>query len=117
MEIKIQGAGNFTVSDKIKEYLEKRLEKLDYFKGHIDKISFHLENEKQSCKVNVTLSLKKLGFHKFEADAEDMYSAIDKAVHKMDVKIEREKTKIQDHSSLGHGELNEKLEKDNSSLK
>jgi putative sigma-54 modulation protein len=107
MEIKIQGSTTFTLTESIKNYIEKRIEKLNYFQSHIDKISFHLETEKLLYKINATLSIKKFSLLKFEADAEEMYSAIDKIIHKMDVKIHREKTKIQDHSNLGHEGVNE----------
>ena len=43
MEIKIQGTKNFEVTKNIKSYLLKRIEKLNYFKSHIDTISFHFK--------------------------------------------------------------------------
>ena len=112
MELKIQGSNTFTLTDSIKDYIEKRVEKLNYFKSHLDKLSFHLENEKLLYKISATLSIKKFGLFKFESDAEEMYSAIDKIIHKMDVKIHREKTKIQDNSNLGHEEVNEMFVKE-----
>ena len=102
MEIKIQGTKNFEVSKNIKSYLLKRIEKLNYFKSHIDTISFHFKTEKLIYKISATISIKKFGLYKFEAKAENMYSVIDKVIHKMDVKINREKTKIQKHNNPGH---------------
>jgi putative sigma-54 modulation protein len=117
MELKIQGSNTFTLTDSIKNYIEKRIEKLNYFQGHIDKIALHLETEKLLYKIHGTISIIKFGVFKFESDAEEMYSAIDKIIHKMDVKIHREKTKIQDHSNFGHEEVNELFvkEEDNKS--
>jgi ribosomal subunit interface protein len=102
MEIQIQGTKNFEVSKNIKSYLLKRIEKLNYFKSHIDTISFHFKTEKLIYKISATISIKKVGLYKFEAKAEDMYTVIDKIIHKMDIKINREKSKIQKHSNLGH---------------
>ena len=102
MEIKIQGTKNFEVSKNIKNYLLKRIEKLNYFKNHIDTISFHFKTEKLIYKISATISIKKIGLYKFEAKAEDMYTVIDKIIHKMDVKINREKSKIQKHNNPGH---------------
>jgi ribosomal subunit interface protein len=102
MEIQIQGTKNFEVSKNIKSYLLKRIEKLNYFKNHINTITFHFKGEKLIYKISATISIKKMGLHKFEAKAEDMYTVIDKIIHKMDVKINREKTKIQKHNNLGH---------------
>ncbi|MBP7553934.1 MAG: ribosome-associated translation inhibitor RaiA [Spirochaetes bacterium] len=101
MNLIIQGSSNFTVSEKMKSYIKKRIEKLNYFKNHIMEINFHLDAEKYIYKVDVTLSLKKLGIQKFEVTDREMYNAIDKIVHKMDVKINREKGKIQSHSKPG----------------
>ncbi len=101
MNLIIQGSSNFTVSERMKSYIKKRIEKLSYFKNHIMEINFHLDSEKYIYKVNVTLSLKRLGIQKFEVTDKEMYNAIDKIVHKMDVKINREKGKIQSYSKPG----------------
>ena len=105
MDIKIQGSGSFNLSSKIEEYIKKRVEKLNFFKTHIEKITFHLESEKLIYKITATLIMKKFGTYKFEASANEMYTAIDKIIHKMDVKINREKSKIQNHNNLGHQEV------------
>jgi putative sigma-54 modulation protein len=106
MNLVIQGSNNFSVSDNIREHIKKRLEKLNYFKNHITEINFHLDAEKIDFKVDVTMAVKKLGVLKFQDIDKSMYQAIDKIVHKMDVKINREKTKIQDHhGKAGHEDL------------
>ena len=100
--LQIQGSKNFVVSDRVRAYIAKRIEKLNYFKSQITEISFHLDKEKNYInKVNVTLTLKKIGTMRFESTDEKMYNAIDKVVHKMDVKINREKGKFQEHDKQG----------------
>lgn len=105
MEVRIQGTHNFTVSNKMRDYINRKVEKLNYFKSHIHEINFHLSAEKLIYKISATLSIPKFGINKFEVTASEMYTAIDKIIHKMDVKILREKTKIQDHSNLNHEEV------------
>jgi putative sigma-54 modulation protein len=105
MELKIQGSNNFNVSQRMKDYIAKRVEKLNFFKNHITELNFHLSSEKLLYKISANLLLRKLGLYKFEATAEEMYTAIDKIIHKIDVKINREKTKIQDHSKSSHEEM------------
>lgn len=105
MNLSIQGSNNFTVSTKMKDYITKRVEKLDYFKNHIQDIIFHLNAEKHEKKVDAILSIKKFGTHKFSANAQEIYTAIDKVVHKMDVKINREKSKIQEHNGIDHEKI------------
>jgi len=107
MEIRIQGTNSFTVSKRIEDYILKRVEKLNYFKAHIDEIIFYLTSEKLIYKISATLAIKKSGVHKFEAHADEMYTAIDKVIHKIDVKINREKTKMQKHNNLSHQEIAE----------
>jgi putative sigma-54 modulation protein len=106
MNIIIQGSNNFNVSDKTKTYIKKRIEKLNYFSNHINDINFHISEEKHDFKIDVNMILKKIGAHKFSAQDKELYDAIDKVVHKMDIKINREKTKIQDHhSKAGHEDM------------
>jgi len=105
MNLIIQGSKNFNVSERIKSHIKKRAEKLNYFKNHIQELNFHLDAERYNFKVDAILSLKKLGIHKFRAVAPEMYTAIDKIIHKIDVKINREKKKIQSHAKPGHEEF------------
>lgn len=112
MNIKIHGKNNFEISDRIKDYITKRVEKLNYFESHLGEINFNLEAKKVNYKINAICTIHKLGTFKFEASASDMYTAIDKVVHKIDGKIIREKSKMQKHNKWGHQEvadyLNEK---------
>ena len=106
MNIIIQGSSGYNVSEKTKTYIKKRMEKLNYFKNHINDINFHISEEKHEFKIDVNMIMKKIGTHKFTTNDKELYNAIDKMVHKMDIKINREKTKIQDHhSKAGHEDL------------
>ncbi len=105
MNLLIQGTHGFVVSEKTKAYILKRIEKINYFKSHIAEVAIHISEEKVNLKIDITLNLTKLGTYKFEATDKELYNAIDKAIHKMDVKINREKTKIQDHAKAGHEEV------------
>jgi putative sigma-54 modulation protein len=106
MNLIILGSNNFNVSEKTKTYIKKRIEKLNYFKNHINDINFHISEEKHDFKIEATMVLKKQGTHKFSSLDKELYNAIDKLVHKMDIKINREKTKIQDHhSKAGHEDM------------
>lgn len=109
MKITIQGSKNFHLSERIKEYINKKAAKLNYFKETINQIDFYLDAEKHIYKASAVLTFKKFGPSKFETSAEEMYTAIDKLIHKMDVKIQREKSRIQDHSNPSHAEVIEKI--------
>ena len=103
MDLVVQGSSNFSVSDRMKRYIEKRIKKVSYFKPHMNEIKFHLSSEKRLYKVDVVI-VSKFGTYKFQATDREMYSAIDKVVHKMDVKIYREKSKIKNHSKADYEE-------------
>jgi len=105
MNLIIQGSKNFNVSERIKAHIKKRTEKLNYFKNNIQELSFHLDAERYNFKVDAILALRKLGVYKFKSVATEMYTAIDKIIHKIDVKINREKNKIQSHAKPGHEEF------------
>ncbi len=100
MNVQVQGSQTFNVSERMKNYIKKRVEKLSYFKGHINDLVFNLNNEKHTFVVAARFNMPKFGQYNFEANANEMYTAIDKIIHKIDVKINREKTRIQDHSGL-----------------
>ncbi len=59
MEIRMQGTNSFTVSQRIRDYILKRVEKLNYFGSHINEISFHLAKEKLVYRITGTLSIRK----------------------------------------------------------
>ncbi len=99
MNLIIQGSKNFVVSDKMKAVIEEKVAKFDFFKDHIKEIDFHLDKEKINFKVDVTMITHKIGTFHFSVADQVMYNAIDKVIHKLDVKIYREKGKLQAHSS------------------
>ena len=84
MDIKIKHSKNIPLSERLNDYILKRSEKLNYYNSNITSINFHLESEKMDYKVSATLSIKKLGVFKFQTDAKDMYTAVDKIIHKME---------------------------------
>ncbi len=98
MNVQVQGSNSFTVSERMKNYIKKRASKLSFFKGHINDLVFSLNSEKHTFKVEARFNMPRFGQYNFEANANEMYTAIDKIIHKMDVKINREKNRIQDHS-------------------
>jgi len=105
MNLIIQGSKNFTVSERMRGHIEKKLEKINYFKSHIKEIDFHLDKEKLNFVVNSTIITHKFGNYQFSVSDTEMYTAIDKVLHKIDVKINREKSKIKDHSKATHEDL------------
>ncbi len=99
MKIKITGR-HIDVSERLKEYAEKRILKLEkYFQQLID-IHLILYVEKLDHGAELVITGDSVQFHAREKAA-DLYSAIDLLVDKMETQIGRYKEKIQ--SRKGHG--------------
>ncbi|HPS87470.1 MAG TPA: ribosome-associated translation inhibitor RaiA [Spirochaetota bacterium] len=99
MKIKITGR-HIEVSERLKEYAEKRISKLEkYFQQLID-IHLILYVEKLDHAAELVINGDSVQFHAREKAA-DLYSAIDLLVDKMETQIGRFKERIQ--SRKGHG--------------
>lgn len=99
MKIKITGR-HIDVSERLREYAEKRISRLEkYFQQLID-IHLILYVEKLDHAAELVINGDSVQFHAREKAA-DLYSAIDLLVDKMDIQVTRFKEKIQ--SRKGHG--------------
>jgi putative sigma-54 modulation protein len=92
MRLDIRGR-NIEITDALKDYTTKRLSKLEKYidDARIAQVALSLEGE--SHKVEVTIPLNGL-ILRGEVTAEDMYSAIDMVVEKLEKQIEKHKTKL-----------------------
>jgi len=86
--------------DSIKDYAQKRFEKLDKFNLHKEmKIHFifSVQRTDQICEVNVDV-----GTRHYTATAKDptLYAAIDACVDKVERQLQKEKDRIQNHHSF-----------------
>ena len=99
MKIKITGR-KIEVSDKLKEYAEKRISKLEkYFQQLID-IHLILYVEKIDHTAELIINGDAVQFHAREKAA-DFYSAIDMLIDKIESQIARYKDKIQSRKGMG----------------
>jgi putative sigma-54 modulation protein len=105
MKIDVQGSKHFVISDRIRAYIKKRVSKFEYFASHLGEVVFHIDQEKYIHIVEATVPVNKLGVHHFKADAREVYTAIDKVIHKIDIKINKDKKKLQNHHHAGHEEV------------
>ena len=97
MQINMQGK-NIELTDALKEYAQKKLNKVEHFFHNIQKIDIELEVDKikeeaqrQIAKVSVFASGTVL--HATEATG-DMYASIDLIVDKIDHQIKKFKEKL-----------------------
>ncbi|MEA4924944.1 MAG: ribosome-associated translation inhibitor RaiA [Syntrophomonadaceae bacterium] len=100
MRLDIRGR-NIEITDALKDYTTKRLSKLEKYidDARIAQVALSLEGEDH--KVEVTIPLNGV-ILRGEVTAEDMYSAIDMVVEKLEKQIEKHKTKLyRRHRGIG----------------
>lgn len=93
MKVNITGK-NYSPSDKLRETIEKKFEKLDkYFSNEIIGNVMTIK-EKGGYKVEATINAKGTIF-RGEVRAEDPYDAVDRVIEKLSSQMSRFKTKLQ----------------------
>ncbi|MBS0648714.1 MAG: ribosome-associated translation inhibitor RaiA [Verrucomicrobia bacterium] len=87
---------NVYVTEAMKNHAIEKLSKLDRFHQHVIDLHVTLDIQKleHSCVVIMSFDHFKV---KVAASSTDMYASIDKAVEKLKAKIDRWKSRIQDH--------------------
>lgn len=84
---------NIEVTEALKDYVEKRLSKLEKFIEDVRVAQVTLSVEGESHKVEVTIPLNGV-ILRGEEETEDMYSSIDLVVDKLEKQIDKYKTKL-----------------------
>lgn len=96
MHIEIKGV-HIDVTDNMKEYIDKKLQKLDYAKEFIIDLLFTITKEKKGFRIEVTINFRWGAQAHIKTNAFDVYEGIDKLLSKMEHKVSKEKEKIQEH--------------------
>ncbi len=92
MNIIIRGK-NIDLTNALKEYVEKRIGKLDrYFEG-LDEAQVTLNVEKERHRVEVTVPVNGM-ILRGEEETTDMYSSIDLVLEKLERQISKHKTRL-----------------------
>ncbi|MFP4040663.1 MAG: ribosome hibernation-promoting factor, HPF/YfiA family [Desulfosudaceae bacterium] len=87
---------NLDSSDSLKNFVEEKLSKFDkLFDGHVE-AAVILSVEKFRNTAEITLTGDKLKINGKE-ETEDMYSAIDLVLDKIEKQIKKNKQKVKDH--------------------
>jgi len=84
----------------LKEYATDKMSKIKKFFGSKNEVSIVLSSEKHRYMAEITLKAKKITINAKE-ETDDMYSAIDLAVDKLDRQMKKYKEKIKHHKVTG----------------
>ncbi|MDI1472013.1 MAG: ribosome-associated translation inhibitor RaiA [Thermodesulfovibrio sp.] len=93
MKLNIKGR-NIEVTDALRQYIEKRLSKFSKFLNDLSEAVVTISTEKFTHKIDVLL---KVNGHLIQAEGktEDLYSAVDQVVEKLEKQVLKYKEKIQ----------------------
>lgn len=92
MKVQVRGR-NMEVTGALKDYVEKRLGKLDKYIDNLGDAQVTLTVEKDSHRIEVTIPINGMILRGEEATA-DMYASTDMVVEKLEKQIERHKGKL-----------------------
>lgn len=95
MEITFTGHG-IDITDAIRDFATSKLERLDRHCEHIMNVNLTLSVEKLRQIAEATVHVPGENFHA-EAAQENLYSAIDELMDKLDRQLKRYKEKQKDH--------------------
>jgi putative sigma-54 modulation protein len=99
MNIDIKGV-HVEITDKIREYIYKKLPRLDFVSEHIIDLLVFLSQEGSQHSFEATINFRWGISNHMRVKSFDIFEGIDKLFDKLELKVLKEKNKIQDHK--GH---------------
>ncbi len=96
MKFDIKGV-HYDIGENTREFITNKLEKVSYAAEHVMDLSFTLTKQLKDWKAEVKLNLRWGIPIYMEEVAYNLHEALEKLIDKLDVKISKEKDKIQDH--------------------
>jgi len=96
MNIDVKGV-HLDVSQNVRDYLNKKLKRLGYAEDLIVDLLFTLSQDSKAYKVEVNINFRWGTSAHIGVDAFNLIKGVDQLFDKLDVKINKEKEKIQDH--------------------
>jgi putative sigma-54 modulation protein len=94
MNIKITGK-NIEITDAIRDYIEKKIERLEKFEGRNTEVFVTCSTERENQIVEMQIDTDG-DFLKIEESNEDLYASVDFAIDKAERQMRREKEKKSD---------------------
>lgn len=95
---------NLEPSDALKSYVSDKLNRMEkYFSGPAEaNVVLSIEKFRHSAEINITGDRLTING---KEETEEMYSAIDMVLDKLEVQIKKNKQKSRDHRSKGKGDI------------
>ena len=99
MNIEIKGV-HVEVTDKMRDYIDKKLHRLEFVSEHIIDLLVFVSQEKSQYNLEANINFRWGNSNHVRAKSFDIFEGIDKLFDKVELKVVKEKNKIQDHK--GH---------------
>jgi putative sigma-54 modulation protein len=99
MNIDIKGV-HVEITDQIREYIDKKLPRLDFATEHVIDLLVILSQEGSQHLFEATINFRWGNSNHMRVKSFDVFEGIDKLFDKIELKVLKEKNKIQDHK--GH---------------
>lgn len=91
---------NVQVTEAMKQYAIEKVSKIERFSHRIIDVKVTMDIQKLDHRVDIVLKVDHIKI-KSQAISENMYTSIDKAIHRILEQLRRYKTKIRDHQTKG----------------
>jgi putative sigma-54 modulation protein len=99
MNIDIKGV-HVEITDKIREYIDRKVPRLDFVSEHIIDLLVFLSQEGSQYSLEATINFRWGNSNHMKVKSFDIFEGVDKLFDKLELKVLKEKNKIQDHK--GH---------------
>ena len=96
MNTEIKGI-HLEVNERIRDYVDKKLMRLDFAKDYIVDCLLNFSKEKNLFKLEATINFRWGSSIHVGVDGFDLDQGIDLLFDKLEAKVEKEKSKIQEH--------------------
>lgn len=98
MDLDIKGV-HFDVKDETREFVEIKLEKLEFASKYIVDLSFTLTKDTSEFETEVKLHLKWGHASVIKVRAYDLHEALNSLIDKLDHKVRKEHEKVMEHKA------------------
>ena len=99
MNIEIKGV-HVEITDKMRDYIDKKLHRLEFVAEYIIDFLVFVSQEKSLYNLEANINFRWGNSNHMRAKSFDIFEGIDKLFDKVELKVLKEKNKIQDHK--GH---------------
>ena len=98
MTVEVRGTHGYNPGESTKEYIDKKLKRLDHFKDHVADLHLVLDKEKNGeFNAESTIHFRWGTMGHIKVTDRDLFKALDLLFDKTMAKINKEKEKVQQH--------------------